>query len=40
LKDNLSYFQEQADNGDEDVKDMLKELDEREDLRKLFDARL
>ncbi|KAE9376498.1 hypothetical protein N431DRAFT_479742 [Stipitochalara longipes BDJ] len=35
LKDNMAYFQEQVDvHDDNDIRDMLKEMSEREDLKK------
>lgn len=38
LKDNMAYFQEQIDvYGDDDVREMLQEVHEREDLRKLIE---
>jgi hypothetical protein len=38
LKENMAYFKEQADvHEDEDIRDMLKELGEREDLKKLME---
>jgi hypothetical protein len=37
LKDNLVYFKEQAEQyDDEPFQNLLKELDEREDLKKLM----
>ena len=38
FKENMAYFKEQADVHDnEDIRDMLKELGEREDLKKLLE---
>lgn len=38
LKDNMAFFQEQIDIYDDDeFRDMVKEIYEREDLRKLVD---
>jgi len=38
LKDNMALFQKEEDeHNDNDVRDMLKEIHEREDLRKLIE---
>lgn len=38
LKDNMAHFQEQVDvHNDNDIRDMLKEINEREDLKMLIE---
>lgn len=38
LKDNMAYFQEQVDvHDDNDIRDMLREVSEREDLKRLVE---